>query len=67
MPLKKKGGLNNKVMSEACLTKDQAKQVYDKIESGHELKIRKTILQQSTPKLPKQVKKGRMLMSMKRF
>ena len=56
LPLKKKGGLNNKVMSEACLTKDQAKQVYDKIESGDELKIRKTILQQSNPKLLKQVK-----------
>ena len=56
LPLKKKGGLNNKVMSEAWLTKDQAKQVYDKIESGDELKIRKTISQQSNPKLPKQVK-----------
>ena len=56
LPLKKKGGLNSKVMSEACLTKDQAKQVYDKIESGDELKIRKTSLQQSNPKLPKQVK-----------
>ena len=25
LPLKKKGGLNNKVMSEACLTENQAK------------------------------------------
>ena len=56
LPLKKKGGLNDKVMSEACLTKDQANYVYDKIESGDELKIRKTISQQSNPKLPKQVK-----------
>ena len=56
LPLMKKGGLNNKVVSEVCLTKDQAKQVYDKIESGDEFKIRKTILQQSNPKLPKQVK-----------
>ena len=56
LPLKKKDGLNDKVMSEACLTKDQAKQVYDKIETGDELKIRKTISQQSNPKLPKQVK-----------
>ena len=56
LPLKKKGGLNNKVMSEACLTKNQAKQVYDKIESGDQLKIRKTISQQSNQKLPKQVK-----------
>ena len=56
LPLKKKGGLNNKVMSEACLTEDQAKQVYDKIESGDELKIGKNILQQDNPNLPKQVK-----------
>ena len=56
LPLTKKGGLNNKVMSEVCLTKDQAKQVYDKIESCNEFKIRKTILQQSNPKLPKKVK-----------
>ena len=56
LPLKKKCGLNDKVMSEECLTKDQAKQVYDKIEIGDELKIRKTISQQSNPKLPKQVK-----------
>ena len=57
LPLKKKGGLNNKVMSEACLTEDQAKWVYDKIESGDELKIRKSVLQQSNPNIPKQVKK----------
>ena len=29
LPSKKKGGLNNKVKSEACLTENQAKQVYD--------------------------------------
>ena len=45
LPLMKKGGLKNKVKSEAYLTKDQAKQVYDKIESGDEFKIRKNILQ----------------------
>ena len=53
----KKGGLKSKVKSETCLTKDQAKQVYDKIESGDVFKIRKTILQQSNAKSPKQVKK----------
>ena len=39
LPLKKKGGLDSKVISEACLTEDQAKYVYDKIESGDELKV----------------------------
>ena len=54
--LKKKGGLDSKVISEACLTEDQAKYVCDKIESGDELGVGKTVLQQSEPKLPKQVK-----------
>ena len=44
------------MISEACLTEDQAKYVYDKIESGDELKVRKTVLQQSKPNLPNQVK-----------
>ena len=55
MPSKKKGGLNNKVKSEVCLTENQAKQVYDKIESGDELKVRKIVLQQSNLHFPKQV------------
>ena len=42
-PLKKKGGFKGKIQSESCLTKEQAKQVYDKIESGEEVKIRKTM------------------------
>ena len=54
-----------KKKSEACLTKDQAKQVYDKIKSGDEFKIRKT-MQQSNAKLWKQVKE-RKLINMKRF
>ena len=56
LSIKKKGCLNIKVKSEACLTENQATLVYDKIESGDECKIRKTISQQSNPKLPKQVK-----------
>ena len=55
LPFKKKGGLNNKVISETCLSTEQAKHVYDKIESGDELKVGKTVLQQSKPSLPKQV------------
>ena len=39
LPLKKKGGLDSKVISEVCLTEDQAKYVYDKIESGDEHKV----------------------------
>ena len=54
LPLKKKGGLQGKVQSELCLTKEQAKQIYDKIESGEEVKIRK-IIQQNTSISPKQV------------
>ena len=45
------------MISEKCLTEEQAKYVYDKVESGDELKVRKTALQiQSNPLLPKQVK-----------
>ena len=54
LPLKKKGGLQGTIPSELCLTKEQAKQIYDKIESGEEVKIRK-IIQQNTSILPKQV------------
>ena len=54
LPLKKKGGFQGKIQSESCLTKEQALQVYDKIESGEEVKIRK-IMQQNTSILPKQV------------
>ena len=53
LPLKKKGGLQGKIQSELCLTKEQANQIYDKIES-EKVKIRK-IIQQNTSILPKQV------------
>ena len=56
LPLKKKGGLNSKVISEVCLTEDQTKYVYDKIESGDEHKVGKTVSQQSKPNLPRQEK-----------
>ena len=54
LPLKKKGSFQGNIQSELCLTKEQAKQIYDKIESGKEVKIRK-IIQQNTSILPKQV------------
>ena len=54
LPLKKKGGFQGKIQSESCLTNEQAKQVYDKIESGEEVKIRRTV-QQNVSVSPKQV------------
>ena len=54
LPLKKKGGLQGKIPSELCLTKKQANQIYDKIESREEVKIGK-IIQQNTFILPRQV------------
>ena len=57
LPLNKKGRLITKVFSEKCLTEEQTKYVYDKVESGDELKVRKATLDiQSKPLLPKQVK-----------
>ena len=58
LPLNKTGGLKNYVVCEKCLTEEQAKYVYDKVESGDELKIGETVLQfQSNSLLPKQAKK----------
>ena len=48
--------MDSRVISGVCLTEDRAKYVYDKIESGDELKVGKTVLQQNKPNLPKQVK-----------
>ena len=54
LPSKKKGGLQEKIPSEQCLTKEQTKQIYDKVELGEEVKIRK-LVQQNTSISPKQV------------
>ena len=54
MPLTKKGGVQGIIPSEMCLTKEQVEQIYDKIESGEEVKIRK-VMQQRTPITPKQI------------
>ena len=54
LPLKKKGGPQGTKPSEMCLMKEQAEQIYDKIEAGEEVKIRK-IMQQNTAILPKQI------------
>ena len=44
VPLNKKDGLKNDVISEKCLTEEQTKYIYDKVESGDELKVGKTVL-----------------------
>ena len=41
LPLNKKGGLITNVFSKKCLTEEQIKYVYDKVELGDELKVRK--------------------------
>ena len=42
------------VFSDKCLTKEQTKYVYDKVESGDELKVRKAVLStKGKPLLPK--------------
>ena len=54
LPSKRKGSLQKKIPSEQCLTKEQTKQIYDKVELGEEVKIRK-LVQQYTSISPKQV------------
>ena len=57
LPLNKKGILKNNVISEKCLTEEQAKYVYDKVELEEEHKVGKTVLQiQSNSFSAKQVK-----------
>ena len=45
LPSKRKGGFQRKISSEQCLTKEQMKKNYDKVESGKELRIRKLVQQ----------------------
>ena len=40
LPLKRKGGFQKEI-SKQCLTKEQMKQIYDKIETGEKIKLRK--------------------------
>ena len=54
LPLKKKGGPQGIKLSEMCLAKEQAEQIYDKIEAGEEVKIRK-LMQRNTAILLKQI------------
>ena len=52
LPSKRKGGFQRKIPSEQCLTKEQTKQIYDKVETGEEVRIRK-LVQQNISELTK--------------
>ena len=43
LPSKRKGGFQRKISFGQCLTKDQTKHIYDKIETGEEIRIRKLV------------------------
>ena len=53
LPSKGKGGFQRRLPSDQCLTKEQMKQIYDKVELGEEVKIWK-LVQHNTPISPKQ-------------
>ena len=53
LPSKRKGGFQREISSEQCLTKEQTKQIYDKVELGEKVKIRK-LDQHNIPISPKQ-------------
>ena len=53
LPSKRKGGFQREIPFKQCLTKDQTKHIYDKIETGEEIRIRK-LVQQNIPDSSKQ-------------
>ena len=53
LPSKGKGGFQREIPFEQYLTKDQTKHIYDKIETGEEIRIRK-LVQQNIPDSSKQ-------------
>ena len=53
LPSKGKGGFQREIPFEQCLTKDQPKHIYDKLETGEEIRIRK-LVQQNIPDSLKQ-------------
>ena len=53
LPSKRKGGFQREIPFEQCLTKDQTKLIYDKIETDKEIRIRK-LVQQNIPDSSKQ-------------
>ena len=53
LPSKRKDQFQRKIPSDQCLTKEQMKQIYNKVELGEEVKIQK-LVQHNTPISPKQ-------------
>ena len=53
LPSKRKGGFQRKLSFEQCLTKEQMKYIYDKVETGEEVRIRKLVPQNNADS-PKQ-------------
>ena len=53
LPSKRKGGFQRKLSFEQCLTKEQTKYIYDKVETGEEVRIRK-LVHQNNADSPKQ-------------
>ena len=53
LPSKRKGWFQRRLQSDQYLTKEQTKQIYDKVELGEEVKIQK-LVQHNTPISPKQ-------------
>ena len=53
LPSTRKGGFQKEITFEQCLTKDQTKHIYDKMETGEEIRIRK-LVQQNIPDSSKQ-------------
>ena len=45
LPSKRKGGFQREIPLEQCLTKNQTKHIYDKVETGEEIRIRKVVHQ----------------------
>ena len=60
LPLNKKGGLITDVLSEKCLTEDQTKYIYNKVELGDEIRVRKVSQEiRNNKTLPHKNLKGR--------
>ena len=53
LPSTRKGGFQREIPFGECLTEDQTKYIYDKIETGEEIRIRK-LVQQNIPDSAKQ-------------
>ena len=58
LPLNKKGGLIKDVSLEQCLTDDQTKYIYDKVELGDEIRVRRVSQEIQNKMLPHKRKRG---------